>query len=407
MKDLRNVRLRDAVKFRAAAPALLALALWLASAPAAASGGGAAQVSLAFAQKYADASLWYQYKAAAVTRTREVVMAVVASPPPGDPSKQHSVRLWALDAAGVRTSDTLIAPPAPPPGAPAPASLPEPDVTAVAALEGGDVLLVVEFRPFHPVLARVSRAGKQTLSQPILGPDRRPTFFKIIPTTDGKFILAGREAHNALALKVDEAGKVLWEKLEDRGRMDLFVDGVPTENGGALLVGNSGAYDMMRNGPSIIWVGRYGPTGALAKEVSLAGRYGSLASAPGGGFVVVYDKSSAAPQDIRAQMFGADWKRGWETKIVETEGGISGFQLAALPAGGFLVAGAKYGLAFVATLGADGALGNTFWGDKLDKAVVYDLVAGPGEYYVASSIYAKNELNRMVRQVRLLKFNGR
>lgn len=386
---------------------LFSLAASAAETPRATAAAAQSQLGVALNKKYADELLWYQYKAAAVTKTREVLMAVVASSPPGEPSKSYSLRLWLIDAAGERKSETHIRRPGEAANMTVPLRQQEPDVTALVVLDNGDALLVVEFFPSRPVLVRVDRTGKQTLTQEILSPARRASLTKLIPTTDGQFILAGHESFDALAVKVDATGKVVWEKLEDRGRMDLFVDGVATENGGALLVGNSGAYDTLGAGPSILWVGRYSPTGALVKEVSVAGRYGSIAHARDEGFVLVYDKSVATTQDIRAQRYGADWKKTWETPIITVEGGVTQFQIAPAPDGGFIVAGAKYLLPFVAKLGAGGALANAFWGHTLEQAVVYDLVAAPGEYYVASSVYAKNQLNKMVSQVRLLKLSER
>ena len=98
--------------------------------------------------------------------------------------------------------------------------------------------------------------------------------------------------------------------------MDFLVDGLPASNNGYVLVGNSGQYDPLRVGPSIVWVAQYDANGVPKSEITFPGRYGRIARTRDGGYVIVYDKSASNAQEIQIKALSADLKELSETPLV-------------------------------------------------------------------------------------------
>ena len=239
----------------------------------------------------------------------------------------------------------------------------------VVALQNREALLLVDFEGGRPSIVRVDARGKQTTTRRLARPDRSLTLFKIVPGAGGTFLLVGHEALNALAVSIDSAGRVQWEKTYDRGKMEFFVDGLASGDGGFVLVGNSGEYDALRTGPSLVWVGLYTATGDLKLEVTFPGRYGKVARSPDGGYAVVYDKSNSNAQEIRLRGLSADLKELWDTQLLVTGPNFSDFQIAALARGGFAVAGGKEGRPWVALVDATGRPAATLYGEPAERSL--------------------------------------
>jgi hypothetical protein len=310
--------------------------------------------------------------------------------------------LWKIDAAGTLTSEVEIrkSPSSPSAGSTTAA------IRDVTALDAGETLALVDFEAGRPSIVRIDRAGKQTLTKELVAPGRTVTLFKIVPA-GRNFLLIGHENLDALLMQIDAAGTLLWEKKFDRGKMDFFVDGIAAADEGFVLVGNSGQYDPLRAGPSIVWVGRYGPDGQPSTEVTFPGRYGKIARSSRNVLGVVFDKSATNDQEIHLKGLDPDLKEKWETAVVKAAANFSDFKVAAAADGGFVTAGARSGRPYMAAVDAAGRVGATFEGDAAPRSLDVGspgLVSdGTGGLYVSSSHIDVQNGTKVRQRVRVRK----
>lgn len=279
-----------------------------------------------------------------------------------DPSRASAGRLllWRLGAAGEVSSETELRRS---PGSRPTTTASVRDVVA----DGAESVVLADFEAGRPSIVRIDASGKQTTTRELVAPGRVVTLMRIVPFGGGRFAAVGHESLDALAIGVDAAGTVLWEKKDDRGRMEFFVDGLPIADG-LLLIGNSGQYDPVRAGPSSVWVGRYDPQGQMKSQLGFPGRHGRAARSSDGGYVVVYDRSDTNAQDIRVKGLTADLKEAWEHPLVTVAQGFTEFQIAARN-GGFIVAGSKEGGIYVAWLDDGGRTVGTFESEKAPRSI--------------------------------------
>jgi hypothetical protein len=319
-------------------------------------------------------------------------------------AKATRLLLWRIDSTGRLAGETEIKPPA------SFKSTNTAVIRDVIALAAGEAMLLVDFEAGHPSLVRVDAMGKQVATREVAEASRALTLFKIVPGTGGNFLLIGHESLDALAIQLDATIKATWEKKQNRGRMDFLVDGLPASNNGYVLVGNSGQYDPLRVGPSIVWVAQYDAYGVPKSEITFPGRYGRIARARDGGYVIVYDRSASNAQEIQIKALSADLKELSETPLVSPGASFSDYKISATPAGGFVVAGGKDGKPYVATMDAGARLLGTLAdsagqtpGPSVDigsYGLAYD---SPASIFVGSSNIEVRDKSNIRQKVRIRK----
>jgi hypothetical protein len=352
---------------------------------------------------YGSESLWTEFRAITAAPKRGVLVGVSQRNALDAPTATaNRLFLWRIDPAGRLASEVEIRKSV----SSATAGSTTAAIRDLTELEKDETLLLVDFEGGRPSIVRVDGAGKQTLTKEVARPGRALTLFKIVPA-GAKFLLIGHEAFDALLMEVDGAGNLLWEKKFDRGKMEFFVDGMASGDDGFVLVGNSGQYDALRAGPSIVWVGRYDAGGALKAEVTFAGRYGRIAPARDGGVAVVYDRSATNDQEIHVKGLGADLKEAWDTPVVSATASFSDFKIAATPVGGFVIAGGKGGRPYAATVDAAGRVSTKFEGAAAPASLdvgSYGLASDQaGAFYLASSHVEAGDKATVRQRVRLRK----
>ena len=379
------------------AMALLVLGTLRTSAnPVVAQPPAAATLHAAWEKSYGKEGLTTEFRAMSAAKNDDVFIGASErdSLDAGAASASRLV-LWRINAAGEIARETEIKQSATSKGTNTAT------IRDVLALENREALVLVDFEGGHPSIVRVDANGKQTTTRELARLDRAWTLFKIVPGARGTFLLVGHESLNALIVSIDAAGNVQWEKTYDRGRMEYFVDGVASGESGFALVGNSGQYDALRTGPSIVWVGLYDAAGAMKSDVTFPGRYGKVARSPDGGYVVVYDRSNVNTQEIRLKGLGADLKELWDTQLLVTGPNFSDFQIAALARGGFAVAGGQEGRPWLTVVDAAGRPAATLQTTPAERSLdlgTYGLGSNGGASLFVASSHIEARTRSDVRQ---------
>ena len=359
----------------------------------------ASALRIVWNKSYGKTGAWSEFRAIAAAGSGEVwVAASERDALEHSASSVNRLLLWRIDAAGQLAGETEIK------KTPTSKGTNTAAIRDVVALKGGEALLLVDFEGGRPSVVRIDRTGRQTTTRQLAPSERALTLFKIVPATNGRFLLIGHEALNALAIEIDAAGTVLWERKQDRGRMEFLVDGLSTAEGGFVLVGNSGDYDVLRSGPSLVWVGRYDSGGQLETEITFPGRYGSIARASENGYAVVYDKSTSSDQEVHVKGLSADVKELWDASLLSAAKNSGEFRIVALSRGGFAVAGRKIGRPYLALIDGTGHPITNLEGEKADRSLdlgdiglAYDVGAS---LFLASShidVRSKSDIRQTVR----------
>ena len=172
-------------------------------------------------------------------------------------------------------------------------------------------------------------------------------FETVVPLTGGGFLLAGytrsRSAgrQDAWVVKIDAAGRLLWERRFGGGGDGVINAAVETSNGGYVLVGQRKARTA---GAGDGWVARIDRAGRLLWSKRFGGDgddvFAAIAKVPSGGFAIAGRTGStgAGGYDGWLLMIGDDGKQRW----ARTFGGAraDGFNaVLAARGGGFVLLG--------------------------------------------------------------------
>jgi len=381
---------------------ILPAAFSSAAAQAQAPSGAVAGLRILWDQRFGREAAFTDFRAIAAAGDGVLVGATEREALQPGSSSINKLLLWSIDGTGKQVRETQLVDPSAGAKGTNTASIRD-----IRVLADGRAVLLVDFEAGRPSLVTVDKGGKQSASHQVLPAGRSPTLFQIVPSANGKQLLIGHESLDALAILVDATGAVLWEKKQDRGRMEFLVDGLPTTDGGFVLVGNSGQYDALRAGPSSVWVGYYDAAGTLTSEVTFKGRYGRIARSESGGLALLYDESDSNAQRIVVKGLDAKLGETWRVPLLETTTGFSDFRIAPLANGGFVAAGGRNGTPYLAVVDRAGKVSKTFEGQPVERALdvgSYGIVpAANGAVVLASSHIDTRGAGNVQQKVRVRK----
>lgn len=275
------------------------------------------------------------------------------------------------------------------------------EVNAVNSLRNNGMVAAVTNESGKSFLVNIDKSGKISINNK-LEPESKIS--KMVSNQDGSFLLIGRELFKELVIKTDSSGKEQWRKVFDRGRNDIIIDAVSIDGGGFLLIENSGKIEQFFMGESDLFVARYDAKGERVNERYLPGRYGSIARGKDGNYVIVYDKSATAEQDIWVQAYDKNLNPLWSQKVISTKFGLERFKIAALANGNYLVVGTVDGKPWVTYLDTTGAKKWDYLSTEKEVGVGLDLAVDGNDCYLVSSIITLNAEKAMINKVKVIKF---
>ena len=202
----------------------------------------------------------------------------------------------------------------------------EPKIKAFFVMRNKEYFLILDYIN-HPWLIHVNKSGKVTFNKDIVGPNALFDISKVIQTADSNYLLMGHSDLDSFIMKISPKGEILWKKKYDKGNMDYFIDGYATDDGGYLLIANSGTYGMAFNGPSEVLIGRYASNGEIISEKRIKGRFGSVTRSTTGGTILIYDRRDTLEQDVWLQILRSDLSEGVAKKISENKNFMSRFKI--------------------------------------------------------------------------------
>ena len=274
------------------------------------------------------------------------------------------------------------------------------NIVALSVSKSKDISIVVQSREKETSLLRMDQKGNRVWTKKL---GRGKHVSKIFSLGDGAVLLIGHELLNPMILEIDNSGSVLRSKVFDRGRSDFFVDGLPGKSGGFVFLENSGELTQFYMGPSNVWISVYDSKMEKLAEQQFAGRNGNIIANDGHGYIVVYDRSHTAKQEIHLKSFGESLEEKWNIKVVETPFGLGKFRVVRLLNGRALVGGAINGHRWIGEVSANGKSLKKFNGQEGTVELGIDLKVFGKNLYIISTVVHLTDQHAVNNQIKIVK----
>ena len=361
--------------------------------------GQSAIPAMVWEKFFGDGANWYESTAVAASPRGELLVAVRVRA--AFTERYSNPRIWVFNQNGERTSEIEVRS----------FGVDRNEIKAehltvfgLSIMEDGNLALVLGDGITRPFLLKMTTAGQVLLAKVIelkaSGFDLRVS--KVVWAGDHLF-LVGHRSFDAYVARIEMSGALAWEKSIDRGKMELFADGIATDDGGIILAGNMGQYDVLRVGPSEVWLSHFSATGVEMRQPGFIGRYGSFARTADGNYWLVYDKSNTGSQDIWVKVLTPELRQVSTSKIVATKLGFTHFKIMSLPGGGCLVQGEDDDRAYVAKLDSSSNVIGSFTQPGGTSAVRFDLLEVGDSALVVSSPFLEDQQHKSTQKVEIAK----
>ena len=347
--------------------------------------------------------LWLTLTGAALTEA-QLVVAATGRTPPGPEIREVSLWLWSVGSGGTLRHRTEI----PKPKSDAVGNPVEGKLARsrdVLALHDGTILLVADFGAGRPWLAHVGRSEGQDVRWRELDLGlAQASVYRAFSTQDGAIALLGQANGDFLAAKVDVAGAAKWKVVIDGGSTDVWLDGIPTPDGGFIAVGTSGESDISDTGSPLIRISQFDGDGTVVREESFPGNSPRITPAAGGGYAIVYDADASLRLDVRAKAFRADLTESWTAPVLAVDNQPSGFSIAPTSDGGFIVACTKNAHVHLTRLDAQGKRVWDLEDASLLAGIEYRLLPSTTGLFLVHAAYSVEDNDLTGRFVSVKKF---
>lgn len=272
-------------------------------------------------------------------------------------------------------------------------------IGGVAAVDGGDFVVFVEFREGYPWMLRYDGEGKAVFRKP-LSREGRHSITSVVRAGDD-IVIAGQAEGDFYAAKYAANGRRIWEQVIDGGDVDVIMDLAVDSDGNVVAAGMSLPADLARamKGDSSVAVYRFDADGNAVAETHFPGRFPSVAVSRSA-IAVVYDRGAALNVSVRLKTFTRVLAETSEQPLAAAAGPQA--TVTSAPDGRFIIAAlgeTKPVLIEVSETGARRAEINV----ALPHAASYRLVYDGRALYAAANEIGVREENRTCIRARLTR----
>ena len=282
-----------------------------------------------------------------------------------------------------------------------------PYVRGLTRRAGGGIYAVVEFEKGQPTVITLSEEGKPLNTRPIARTYGGAAIHKVLETADGGLYTVGEAGRGGFVARLEPGGKTLWEKRFPKGERLILLDATEDEDGGVVVIGNYGTFNEFGVGPANLWMARLNAQGAIRREVAWPGRTGSVGTRKDGGFLVVYDKSESAAQDVRLRVVNRELASERDEPLVKSDLGFARFRIVRLDDDNFVVAGSRQTTLWFAGVTSSGEVAWSYTGGPGGLWTTDALVSDGRNVYLLSSVMSVSkgkQRRELSRDIGLLRF---
>jgi hypothetical protein len=274
----------------------------------------------------------------------------------------------------------------------------------LVGLEDGGALVLARSETGGLYLVRTDQAGK-TVSVKQLALPASVFVECLTPTRDGNLLLIGQINHKALAMKIDTQGKIIWQNAYDYGRYEHFTSALPPEDGGYVFVGDSVMPRKTAGGQSEVLVVKCDALGKKQRDRTFPGRDAKAVRTQEGDYAVIYEGASDSDRGIWVRVLDEHLNELWRKQVLPAEDGTGGFSIVNGCNGGYIIAGMRRMMFFMAELDRKGKELWSFTDDRQSRSFMcLDLIATQQGALACTSFLSVEGKGKPRSAVGLLKF---
>lgn len=265
-------------------------------------------------------------------KSKELVIAGHANNFTTDIQRNKGIWLWKINEIGNKVADVSIKN-----ITIGKATYKLDQLKAMLVNEDGSIWLIAEANITN-LLIKTNFVGDILLSKEI---DAGINVSKALSLLDNGLLVIGSIKGKTFFMKFDASGKELWRKISSRNEYGKFYDGIPTKDGGFILVENSGAPNDFVFNTTKIYISYYNAVGEKQNEKYLSGQFGSIATGLNDTYSILYDKKPSEGQDYWIQVYDKDLNPKWNLNVATTMYAIANFKMNSLQNGNYIITGEK------------------------------------------------------------------
>jgi hypothetical protein len=287
--------------------------------------------------RVADAAWDLELVDATASDDGATVWIVAGARPRGRRSADPALRVLRVTSEGVQASVELAS--LRPVGTPSPGAAPARRhvVQAIALGPDGRPLLALARSALPVSLVPVSANGREVGAPVPIALTADADLVGLVRLSTGRLLMLGAAGLRPLVAEVSPSGAVAWERVLPGQEPVALTDAVPTADGGAVLLGRSGTDARSAR----LWIGALSPKGELLAQQTVSGFDGEVARLADGTHVLAVDQVSSALFDSVLMRLGPRFETVGTTPLLKGQPNSGVLRLAALPGGGFLLAGVR------------------------------------------------------------------
>jgi hypothetical protein len=281
------------------------------------------------------------------------------------------------------------------------------------ALLSTNIIFATQSRNGEPMLISITTNGNLRYSLPLANKYTGTVITKIVVGTESTFFLLGHRMRSAVVYKLDSSGNVLWEQSLDNKRMDHYVDGLATSDGGLVAVRNSSEQALPLGGCDLS-IEHFDVNGRFKTMYSFPGRDGSLIRTISGKLILVYKEApkesirSTEGLNINAVEFSLDMVPLWTNTVAKIFRPFDTFSIYNVNTSNLIVGSTNLFTMWAATISEQGDVRKVVQGDNNENPMgdKFRIMSNNHGTYVVFSALAENEAHKEANKVAIMKFKS-
>lgn len=266
------------------------------------------------------------------------------------------------------------------------------------------IWVIAETESSQIILIKTNFFGELLLSQRITG---GMIINKALPLSDGSLVVIGELNGKATCTKLDTAGKEEWTKTSGRNDYSSFVNGLPSKDGGFILLENAGASNSHGLDGKAIVISKFTASGIKITDTSVTTKLGHEVGivAFDDTISILYGKVDTNDQrQYFVEQYDTKLNSKWKSNVVTAKFAVWPFNISSVNNGSYIVAGTIIGdfERFIAYLDASGAKRWDHTGKKLTDMANNIACAGSTCYLIETIINTVDRYN--TQQIKVTKF---
>ena len=161
--------------------------------------------------------------------------------------------------------------------------------------------------------------------------------------SDTGFLVIGDLNGKAFFMKIDATGKEVWRRSSVHNTYGKFYDGIPTKDGGFILVENFDATNNYALDGKTIFITKYSAAGVKLNEKKFSGRLGKLVVIQNDTFAILYDKNAYEGLGYWVKVYDIELNLQWSQNVAIHEYEIDNLNISQLNNDDYIISGQTFG----------------------------------------------------------------